>query len=72
MATSILESTGVRQALEQHCVPALRRIRVEETAAEVVLAGIVPSFYYKQLAQEAALPHLGGRKLSNQLEVVRD
>ena len=72
MAPLTLDSSSVRLALLQHSLPALRRVSVEESDTAVVLSGAVPSFYYKQLAQEAALPLLAGRKLSNHLEVVRE
>ena len=72
MAPLTLEMSPVRLALEQHCVPALRRLGVEESATTVVLTGCVASFYFKQLAQEAILPLLAGRKLCNHLEVVRE
>jgi hypothetical protein len=67
-----IEPSPVRLALEQHSVPALRRIGLEESETAVVLTGTVPSFYYKQLAQEAVLPLLAGRKLRNRLGVVRE
>jgi hypothetical protein len=71
MAALTLEPTPVLLALLDKGVPALRRIQVEETDERVVLAGTVPTFYLKQLAQEAVLPLLAGRRLHNHLEVVR-
>jgi hypothetical protein len=38
----------------------------------VVLFGTVPSYYLKQLAQEAVLPLLRQRRLLNRIEVARD
>jgi osmotically-inducible protein OsmY len=58
------------QALRQNSNPTLRRISVEETAEVVVLTGRVTSYYGKQLAQEAVLPHLGGRELINRIVVI--
>ena len=72
MAPLTLESSPVLLALYDKRVPALRRVRVEETETSVVLTGTVPSFYLKQLAQEAVLPLLAGRRLCNHLEVVRE
>jgi hypothetical protein len=36
-----------------------------------VITGRVPSFYFKQLAQEAIRPALGRRRLCNRVEVCR-
>ena len=72
MAPSALEDSPVAAALSARGVPALRRVRVVETDTSVELLGTVPSFYVKQLAQEAVLPLLRGRKLLNRLAVVRD
>ncbi len=50
--------------------PELRRLRVTESDAEVVITGRVSSYYLKQLAQEALRPAVFGRKLLNRVEVV--
>jgi hypothetical protein len=44
---------------------------VQETESAVVLQGNVPSYYLKQLAQEAVMPALAGRALLNRVQVVR-
>ena len=44
---------------------------VTVSAGEVVITGRVPSFYFKQLAQEAIRPALGRRRLRNRVEVCR-
>jgi hypothetical protein len=72
MSQMILESSPVAQALRRSALPPLRRIDVEESDSAVVLTGTVGSYYLKQLAQEAVMPLLGGRKLLNQVEVVRE
>jgi hypothetical protein len=59
------------QALRQNPIPALRRVSIEQTPEGVVLSGKVPSYYYKQLAQEAVMPHLMGCRLENHVVVVR-
>jgi hypothetical protein len=71
MATLTLDESPVVSALQLKRLPALRRVRIEESEAEVVLTGTVGSFYQKQLAQEAVLPLLQGRKLHNRVAVVR-
>jgi hypothetical protein len=58
------------EALGQSPIPILRRLKVEEHPTKVVLSGRLPSYYYKQLAQEAILPHLAGRELVNRVIVV--
>jgi hypothetical protein len=71
MATLTLDESPALSALQLKRLPALRRVQIEESAAEVVLTGTVGSFYQKQLAQEAVLPLLQGRKLHNRVAVVR-
>jgi hypothetical protein len=72
MSQMALDGTPVVLALQRNGVPALRRLEVEETDAAVVLRGTVGSYYLKQLAQEAVMPLLAGRKLINRVEVVRE
>jgi hypothetical protein len=71
-ATSLsTEPQPIVEALRRSKIPALRRLDVEETESAVVLTGSVPSYYLKQLAQEAVLPLCGKRQLINHVEVVR-
>lgn len=72
MAPLTVDASAVVLALHLHQIPTLRRVRIEESETAVTLVGVVPSFYLKQLAQEAVLPHLAGRKLCNHLEVIRE
>jgi hypothetical protein len=58
-------------ALQQSPIPALRKLRVEETEQGVVISGNVSSYYLKQLAQETVMPVLERRELVNRVEVVR-
>jgi hypothetical protein len=67
-----LEPSPIVKALDESKIPALRRVVVEECTATVVLTGVVPSFYMKQLAQETVRGLCGQRLLVNRLEVVRD
>jgi len=66
------ESSPIAETFRRSKIPALWRIEVEETQTAVVLTGSVPSYYLKQLAQEAALPLCGVRRLINKVEVVRN
>lgn len=45
------------------------KVKVEETATEIVLTGIVTSYYQKSMAQEAAKPFAKGRAIRNQIQV---
>lgn len=58
-------------ALKQSHNAALRQLSVDETDAEVVIFGSVPTYYLKQMAQETVMPVLDGRKLVNHVEVLR-
>ncbi|MFO0802958.1 MAG: BON domain-containing protein [Gemmataceae bacterium] len=56
-------------ALTTSPLPQLRRLVVTVSEQEVVITGRVPSFYFKQLAQETLKPSLGLRRLRNRVEV---
>lgn len=47
----------------------LRQLVVTVSDLEVVITGRVPSYYLKQMAQEAVRPSLGCRRLRNQVQV---
>ena len=66
-----LESSAILQTLRRSKIPALRQVCVEETELLVVLSGTVPSYYLKQMAQEAVLPLCEKRRLVNNVAVVR-
>jgi hypothetical protein len=59
------------EALERSPVLTLRGLQVEENEHEIIISGLVSSYYLKQLAQEALMPILGPRKLCNRVEVRR-
>jgi osmotically-inducible protein OsmY len=60
----------VRQALEATGYGPLRRLTVTVLARRVVLAGHVPSYYLKQVAQTAVLAVPGTHQVRNDLDVV--
>ncbi|MSR31671.1 MAG: BON domain-containing protein [Gemmataceae bacterium] len=70
--TAILVPHLAEDALRQSAIPAIRRLTLNEDETEVVLQGVVSSYYMKQLAQEAVLPVLGQRKLRNLIAVVKE
>ncbi len=72
MAPISMEDSPVQLILHLRRTPSLRRVVVEESDSSVILTGTVASYYHKQLAQEAVLPKLRGRKLINRLVVVRN
>jgi hypothetical protein len=69
MATALQTKGLAQRALQAQ--PALRFLNVEETNSAIVITGRVPTYYLKQLAQEAVLPLLRGRSLLNDVTVVR-
>jgi hypothetical protein len=72
MSTPTLEPSRAEQALRHSPIPALRKLSVEESDSVVVIHGKVSTYYLKQLAQEAVMPLLGHRRLSNRVAVVRE
>ena len=64
------EQMTLTETMRRHAVGPLRRLLVEEKGGDVFLTGKLTSFYLKQLAQEALLPLLAGRRLHNRVEVV--
>lgn len=65
------ENTEVLSMLRHSPIPDLRHLDVEETEFEVVLTGLVGSYYLKQLAQETVRPAIGQRALRNRVLVSR-
>lgn len=49
--------------------PELRRLTAVETPTDIVLLGVVPSYYLKQLALELVRPAAGGRPIANRVVV---
>ena len=72
MSISTLEQSHACLALQNSPIPVLRQLAVEENDSAVVISGRVPSYYFKQLAQETIMRVLGNRKLLNRVTVVRE
>src|SRR5829696_326043 len=71
MTATLLESPARAAALlRDNPVNDLRRLEVTETESEIVITGIVTSYYLKQMAQEALRPALNGRRLRNKVIVL--
>lgn len=60
VARVILERTGRM----------VRGLRVDIQDGQVVLWGLSPSYYYKQLATHAAMDELAGQGVTNEIQVV--
>ncbi len=69
MLTAALRPPLAAEVLGQSPQPLLRRLHVQETEKEIVISGTLPSYYLKQLAQEALRPVLGERRLRNRIRV---
>ena len=67
MITDRLPSAA--NALRDSPIPHLRSLDIDETDHEIVMRGQVSSYYEKQLAQEAVMPHVGKKRLKNLLIV---
>jgi hypothetical protein len=70
MPTLEMEMDYLSLTLRRHPLAALRQLNVVEQGNYVILTGTLGSFYHKQLAQEALIPLLAGRRLLNRVEVV--
>ena len=71
MTATLLDSPAAAASLlRENPVNDLRRLEVTETDSELVITGIVTSYYLKQMAQEAVRPALGGRRLKNKVIVL--
>ncbi|WP_020471243.1 BON domain-containing protein [Zavarzinella formosa] len=68
--TTIHEPVSAGVLLRENPVADLRRIDIAESEQEIVLSGIVTSYYLKQMAQETIRPVLAGRRLKNRLLVL--
>jgi hypothetical protein len=71
MTATLLEPTApAASLLRESPVNDLRSLEVSETESDLVITGIVTSYYLKQMAQETIRPALAGRKLRNRVLVL--
>jgi len=69
--TTVMDSPArAATLLRDNPVNDLRRLEVIENDGEIVITGIVTSYYLKQMAQETVRPALGGRRLRNKVIVL--
>lgn len=71
MSLLATEASSAEAALRRSTIPVLRRINVRETDKFIILTGRVRTYYQKQLAQQAVMPYLAGRRLVNRVVVLR-
>jgi hypothetical protein len=72
MTASVLDfRPRAAMLLRENPVNDLRRLDVVESESEIIISGIVSSYYLKQMAQEAVRPALGGRRLRNKVIVLQ-
>jgi hypothetical protein len=69
-STTVREPMSAGMLLRENPVTDLRRVDIAESEHEVILSGIVTSYYLKQMAQETIRPVLAGRRLKNRLLVL--
>jgi len=69
MVSSPVVLSPATLALRDNPIPALRQLAIDVTDEQVVISGLVASYYLKQLAQEALMPYLDGRTLHNRVAV---
>ena len=71
MTTTLFEPPARAAALlRDNPVNDLRRLELIESESEIVITGIVTSYYLKQMAQETVRPALAGRRLRNKVLVL--
>jgi len=69
MPTATLSLSAAAEALRLSPQPPLRRLRIQETEEEIIIAGNLPTYFLKQLAQETVRPLLGERRVVNLIVV---
>lgn len=67
--TNLETTQRIESALKAHPHLACRRVRIETHADGVTLHGVVPTYFHKQLAQEALRRLDGIGRIDNLLEV---
>ena len=68
METAIKKKIGL--ALNKNSHLSEKSLRVETEAGRVILSGFVPSWYHKQMAQEALRTVEGIAEIQNELRVI--
>ena len=57
------------EVVDENIHPAIERVDCDWQGDVMTLRGVVPTFYFKQLAQEAAIRVHGVSRIDNQIEV---
>jgi hypothetical protein len=61
---------AIGQSLRETGYPALRTVEIRVSGGDIVLAGRVPTYHLKQLAQAAVQQFLQVRGIINSIEVI--
>jgi hypothetical protein len=64
--------TNLQELLRKSAVTEIRSLELERSGNQIVLRGVVCSFYYKQLAQELVRNAAEGLEIENQVSVEYD
>lgn len=70
MTATLTSNVPVASLLRENAITDLRRLEVMESETEVIITGIVSSYYLKQMAQETVRPAICGRRLRNKVIVL--
>lgn len=63
--------TLLREVLRTAFEPSLRSIQVSQSETCLILSGRLTCYYHKQLAQQLVMPYLQGRRLVNEIVVLK-
>lgn len=69
-AVTVHSAVPAATLLRKSAFTELRRLKVLENGGDVILSGVVRSYYLKQMAQEIVRPVLAGRQLVNRVVVM--
>jgi hypothetical protein len=72
MTQQVIAATDLQEFFRISAVAELRAIELERTHHQLILRGVVCSYYYKQLAQELVRTGAGGLEIENQILVEYD
>jgi hypothetical protein len=61
------DRTDLQELLRKSAVTEIRSLELERTGNQIVLRGVVCSFYYKQLAQELVRSLVAGLEIENEV-----
>ncbi|MES2791270.1 MAG: BON domain-containing protein [Planctomycetota bacterium] len=60
----------VTRLIQERTGRMVRGLRVDVQEGQIVLRGLSPSYYYKQLASHAAMEEVSGQHVENEIQVI--